>query len=292
MNASRERRRGRRGYKAVRRALTAIFALTALAFGSSSSAQDAPKTEIRLIARADDMGAAQAINEGCIEAYKSGIVRSVELMVPGPWFLDAVRLLKENPDLDVGVHLTLTSEWDRVKWRPLTPAPSLVDADGHFFPKTQAFTDANPKPDEVERELRAQIETARRHLGDRVSHVSAHMGAATATPQFKALTEMLAKEYNLRTDDAAQKAGPFGNATLTSDQRERALIAVLEKLQPGDYVLVEHPAFDTPETRGLGHPGYENVASDRSNVRRAFTSDRAMKIVKSRGIKLIGYKDL
>ena len=147
--------------------------------------------EIRLLVRGDDMGVAQSVNEACIRSARDGIVRSVEVIVPGPWFLDAVRLLKENPGLDVGVHLALTSEWERVKWRPLTHAPSLVDADGYFrpmtsqrpdFPPDTGFIDAKPKPEEVERELRAQIEMARRHLGKRLSHVSTHMGSAVATP--------------------------------------------------------------------------------------------------------------
>ena len=115
--------------------------------------------EIRLLVRGDDMGAAQAVNEACILSAREGIVRSVEVIVPGPWFLDAVRRLKEVPGLDVGVHLTLTSEWERVKWRPLTHAPSLVDADGYFrpmtsqrpdFPPHTGFVEANPKPEEVE----------------------------------------------------------------------------------------------------------------------------------------------
>src|SRR3954453_20925048 len=152
--------------------------------------------ETRLLVRGDDMGAAQAVNEACILSAREGIVRSVEIIVPGPWFLDAVRLLKEYPGLDVGFHLPLTSEWERVKWRPLTHAPSLVDADGYFrpmtsqrpdFPPDTGFVQANPKPEEVERELRAQIEMARRHLGDRVSHVSTHMSTAVATPELQAI---------------------------------------------------------------------------------------------------------
>lgn len=267
--------------------------------------QDEPEsvaTEIRLLVRADDMGAGQAINEGCIEACNSGIARSVEVIVPGPWFLDAVRLLKENPDIDVGVHLTLTSEWERVKWRPLTRAPTLVDADGYFHPMTAqrpdfppgtGFLDANPNLEEVERELRAQIQTAQRHLGDRVTHVSSHMMAAITTPELKALTERLAAEYKLKSDaDNPRHAGSFGTSTFTSDQREKALTNLIEKLKPGDWLIVEHPAFDTPETRGMGHKGYENVATDRSNVRRALTSPRVVKLVKSRGIKLISYADL
>src|SRR5678809_572400 len=71
------------------------------------------KGEIRLLVRADDMGVALGVNEACIKSVKDGIARSVEVIVPGPWFLDAVRRLQENPDIDVGIHLCLTSEWDR-----------------------------------------------------------------------------------------------------------------------------------------------------------------------------------
>lgn len=271
------------------------FSVVAL-FVAITRAADEPapaRTEIRLIARADDMGAAQGINEGCIASYKDGIVRSAEVIVPGPWFLDAVRLLKENPGLDVGVHLTLTSEWDRCKWRPLTNNPSLVDADGYFRPTTAAFTGNKFDPMEVEDELRAQIEVARRHLGAaRITHLSTHMGAAVATPELKAITMKLAKEYKLRTDEDVQKAPKFGDHTLANDKRTKALQAVLDQLTAGDWLIVEHPGFDTPETRGLGHAGYDNVATDRSNVRRAFTDPEVKKIIDKRGIKLIGYKDL
>ena len=254
---------------------------------------------VRLIVRADDMGAAQAVNEASIQAYRDGIVTSAEVLVPGPWFLDAVRLLKENPDLDVGVHLALTSEWERIKWRPLTHAPSLVDADGYFRPMTKqdpgfppgtGFIDAHPKLDEVERELRAQIETALRHLGKRVSHVSAHMLAARATPELQALTGRLAREYGLRMeDDGVKYAGNFGTNASTPEHREEALVELLERLPPGDWFIVEHAAFDTPEMRGFGRKGYERVAADRAGVTRAYLSSRVREVIDRRGIELIGF---
>jgi chitin disaccharide deacetylase len=257
--------------------------------------------KIRLLVRADDMGVAQAVNEACIKSYKDGIVKSVEVIVPGPWFLDAVRLLKENPEVDVGVHLTLTSEWERVKWRPLTLAPSLVDADGYFRPMTRqrpdfppgtGFVDANPRLEEVERELRAQIETLQRQLGKRVSHLSSHMFAARATPELQGLTERLAKEYGLRMEDAGVKfAGTFGASTFTGEQREKALIDLVEKLQPGQWLILEHPAFDTPEMRNIGHKGYENVAADRAGVTNAFISAKVKEVIARRKITLISYAD-
>jgi CubicO group peptidase (beta-lactamase class C family)/predicted glycoside hydrolase/deacetylase ChbG (UPF0249 family) len=258
--------------------------------------------EIRLLARADDMGVAQSVNEACIKSYKEGIVRSAEVIVPGPWFLDAVRLLKENPGLDVGVHLALTSEWERVKWGPLTDAPSLVDADGYFrpmtkqrpdFPPDTGFVDANPNLGEVERELRAQIETVRRHLGKRVTHVSSHMYAARATHELAALTRRLAQEYGLHMEDAGLKsAGQFGGNDATGDQREQALVRLVEKLEPGQWLLVEHPALDTPEMRQIGHKGYENVAAHRAAVTYAFTSPKVKEMITLRKITLIGYGDI
>ena len=293
-------------------ALSRIHRLTAfscllLSISAASPPDPAPGAkpqaagEIRLVVRADDMGAAQAVNEACIHAHKQGIVRSVEVIVPGPWFLDAVRLLKENPNLDVGVHLCLTSEWERVKWRPLTRAASLVDADGYFFPMTSqradfppntGFVNANPKVEEVEKELRAQIETAKRHLGDRVSHISAHMGAATATPALRVLTQKLAAEYNLRLEGSnLKRAGGFGDSK-SPERREDALVKLLENLTPGQWLLLEHPAFDTPEMRAIGHKGYENVAEDRAAVTKAFTSERVKKVIQERGIRAISYAEV
>jgi predicted glycoside hydrolase/deacetylase ChbG (UPF0249 family) len=263
---------------------------------------DTPQTraqEIQLLVRGDDMGVCHAINEACIKSYREGIVRSVEVIVPGSWFLDAVKLLKENPGLDVGVHLCLTSEWERCKWRPLTHAPSLVDENGYFrpmtrqrkeFPPNTGFLDAPPKIEEVEKELRAQIEMAKRHLGN-VSHVSAHMGAATATPELKAVVLKLAEEYKLRVEDKELKNMRGFSASVPS-QRENALIGRLETLEPGRWLLVEHPGFDTPEMQALGHLGYENVAADRDGVTKAFTSQKVKDVIQKRGIKLISYSDL
>lgn len=235
-------------------------------------------------------------------SYREGIVRSVEVIVPGPWFLDAVRLIKETPGVDVGVHLALTSEWERVKWRPLTNAPTLVDADGYFrpmtrqradFPPDTGFLDARPSLEEVERELRAQIEMAKRHLGARVTHVSSHMAAARATPELKALTDRVGSESGLRTEPPELKAaGSFGNSGSTPEEREKALVELIERLQPGQWLIVEHPAFDTPETRAIGHKGYENVAADRAGVLRALVSPGVRDAIVRRKVKLISYADL
>ena len=273
-------------------ACSALLSLSPLTTGAESD-------KIQLLVRGDDMGVCHAINEACIKSFRDGMVRSVEIIVPGPWFLDAVKLIRENPGLDAGVHLCLTSEWERCKWRPLTHAPSLADADGYFFPMTNqrqdfppntSFLGAKPKLDEVERELRAQIELAKKHLPN-ISHVSAHMGTATATSELRALTKKLAEEYHLRLDAQGLKSAR-GFTGKTPNERETSLVALLEKLEPGLWLLVEHPGFDVPEMRALGHHGYENVAEDREGVTQAFTSAKVAEVIRRRSIKLINYAEL
>ena len=79
------------------------------------------------------MGFSHYANVGCIKAYQEGILTAVEVMVPCDYFPEAVELLKQNQGLDVGIHLTLNSEWENIKWRSLTNAPSLVDENGFFL---------------------------------------------------------------------------------------------------------------------------------------------------------------
>jgi predicted glycoside hydrolase/deacetylase ChbG (UPF0249 family) len=253
--------------------------------------QDKPD-EIRLLVRADDMGVALGVNEACIRACKDGIARSVEVIVPGPWFLDAVQRLQANPEIDVGIHLCLTSEWDRVKWRPLSAAPGLADKDGYFHPTTRQFLDAKAPPEEIERELRAQIETLKRHV-PRLSHASAHMGAATATPQVRAITEKLCQEFGLRLEaKGTRPVRGWGGSQKTAEQKEADLAAAIEKLEPGVWLIIEHPGVDSEEMRAIGHKGYENVAADRAGVTRAFTSERVKDALRKRGVRLISHLDL
>jgi hypothetical protein len=277
------------------------FAPLALLLGLAGCAAPPapPAGDVRLLVRADDMGAAHAVNEACLRACREGIARTVEVIVPGPWFLEAVRMLRENPEIDVGVHLCLTSEWENVKWRPLTAGRSLGDADGYFFPMTRqrkdfppdtGFLEARPKPDEVERELRAQIETARKHL-PRVSHLTAHMGTAVATPELRAIAERLAAEYRLPLEHREVKRVRGAGPQASPEEKERVLVEALEKLTPGLWLLVEHPGLDTPEMRAMGHVGYTNVAADRAGATYALTSERVRRVVRERGIRLVNYAE-
>jgi predicted glycoside hydrolase/deacetylase ChbG (UPF0249 family) len=268
-----------------------------------ASAQEANSSdEIFLIVRSDDMGMTHAVNQACLKTVTDGIARSIEVIVPAPWFIEAAHMLQKHPEIDVGVHLDLTSEWSALKWGPVSMGvPSLVNKNGHFYPTTRqndnwppntGFLESGWKIHEVERELRAQIETAKRLLPN-VTHLSAHMGTATCTPELKALVDFLAEEYGLPIRPPNLKRAPrWSSKPVNAEQAEAAMIKLLEELKPGLWVFVEHPGLDTPEMQAIGHDGNENVNEARAAVTDAFTSENVKAIVRRRGIKLISYADL
>lgn len=272
--------------------------LTPTAGGATSQTGRAP---IKLVVRADDMGSSHTANLACIQCYQQGIVQSIEVMAPAPWFNEAVTLLKENPGCDVGVHLTLNSEWDLCKWGPLTQAPSLVDEQGHFYPTTSQRPDFPPgtgflesgwKIEEVEKELRAQIELVKKTI-PRVSHLSSHMYTIAARPELTQLVQRLAKEYKLPYDTPGSKDVEWaGDGSAPAATWEASLIKAMEGLPPGTWILVEHPGLNTPEMQALGHTGYRNVATHRDSVTKAFTSSKVKAAIEKRNIQLVAYRDI
>lgn len=261
---------------------------------------------IRLIVRGDDLGALHGINVGCEKAITQGIMTVAHVIAPGPWFPEAVQMLKAHPEVDVGIHLAITSEWSNVKWRPLTHAPSLVDKDGFFRPfiwPNEKLPGASHKEagtwklEEIEAELRAQIELVKRHL-PRVSNGGCHMGCGSLDPKVRDLIDRLLREYGLKHDRAKLKHLPIESAndrmgnTLSWQAREAALIKALQSVGPGDYEIVEHPSTDDAEMRAISHPGYENVAEDRAAVTAVWTSPKVKDVIARRGITLIGFRDL
>ncbi len=272
-----------------------------LALGSHLPLTAQENQAIRLLVRADDMGASRSANIAAIAAYEKGVVRSVEVMVPGAWFEEAAVLLNERPDLDVGIHLTLTSEWSQVKWRPLTHCPSITDADGYFLPfvwKNQQLPEAGSIAvsdwdlSEIERELRAQIELALQKI-PHISHLSEHMGCLQFSDETKELAKKLATEYGLAINmDDVQRFPAWSGNDVSAKQKAVNLRREIGRLAPGTYLLVEHPAFDDLETQGMGHVGYENVAEDRYGVFKALTDKQVVEQVNRSGIQLISYRDL
>ncbi len=287
--------------KAMSLLAAVAVAAFAFAYGRGNAQTDGNPGAIKLVVRADDIGSCHTSNLACIKCYREGIVKSVEVQVPCPWFNEAVKMLRENPGFDVGVHLTLTSEWENYKWGPLTQSPSLVDAQGNFYPQTSQRPDFPPntgflqsgwKIDEVEKELRAQIELAKKTI-PQVSHLSSHMGTPTAAPELRALVQRLAKEYKLPIETPGAKYISWqADSKATAEQREATLVKALEGLGPGTWIAIEHPGLDTPEMQAMGHKGYWEVASHRDGVTKSFTSPKVKEVIQRRGIQLVSYHDM
>ena len=256
----------------------------------------------RLIVRGDDMGFSHSGNDALIKCHKEGVQTSIEVIVPSPWFPEAVKMLAQNPNTDVGIHIALTSEWDNVKYRPVSNCPSLTDADGYFYPfiypnknyPGKALAENNPKLEDIEREIRAQIELAIKKI-PRITHISSHMGCYNMNPEVNAIAKKLAREYKIDIDPSefGVKHVSYSGPKKTSEEKILSFLKMLDDLKPGEtYLFVDHPGIDTPELRAIHHIGYEDVATDRQGVTDAWTDARVKAAIKKKGIQLISYADL
>lgn len=255
---------------------------------------------ILLLVRADDIGFSHAANEACIRVFTHGICRSVEIMAPTPWFPEAVKLLKAHRGYDVGVHFTLTAEWENYKWRPLTGPSSVAAEDGFLYrtfrkndnyPDEITFEQGDWTPADVEKELRAQIELVQKHI-PWASHATFHMGGLRDNPDFQGVVDRLVAEYGLAVDMSSfERFRAFGEDSQKKSSAEKvaALRESLAALGPGRWLHVDHPCLDTHESRAIWHVGYETVAADRQGVVDAWTDAEVLKIIEQRGIRLVSY---
>ena len=153
----------------------------------------------QLLLRLDDIGMNHSVNMAAEKMAKTGLPFSASVQFACPWYQEAVEILKKYPNVTVGVHLTLTSEWKNYRWGPVTgrtAVPSLVDTNGYFPQSTDDFDKSGHKPEEIETELSAQIERAL-HSGLKITYIDPHMGIMLSTPELRALTEKLAHKYHL-----------------------------------------------------------------------------------------------
>ena len=288
----------------------------------SSLAQEAPKTIAErlgyprdaklVIVHADDLGMSHSVNAATIKAFETGLVNSGSIMVPCPWLSEIATYARANPQADLGLHLTLTSEWTSFRWGPVSPrdrVTSLLDKDGYFrLTETEAAAHADPK--EVELEITAQIERAKA-VGIQPTHLDSHMGTLY---QNKALFEVflrVARNYKLPVRIAKTwfARADFLPATLKEDDVyiDRVLdinpaVApgdwskfysdALKNLEPGVTEIVIHLAYDDAEMRGatFNHPDWG--AAWRQRDFDFFTSDAFRKVLQDNQIKLITWREL
>ncbi len=258
------------------------------------------RAQIKLIVRADDMGSCRAANLAIIDSYKNGITSTTEVMVPCPWFLDAATMLKSSPDLDVGLHMVLTSEWLYYKWRPLTSGKTIQDADGYFNQMVwsgglSSLSNVTLDMTEVEAEFRAQLALALKKI-PQITHISEHMYFGMLKPELSKLIKKLADEYHLGVESDLTTHGvkPFIFPDGPNFEANKAtFIANLKALTPGTYHFLAHPCVESIElSQMVTNYTPSTGETNRIVVYKLFTDPDVIQTIKDMGIELIGYKDL
>jgi chitin disaccharide deacetylase len=235
-----------------------------------------PRGSKMLILHADDLGVAHSENAASFDALDKGIVNSASIMIPTPWVTEVAEYAKKHPDADLGLHLTLTSEWETYRWGSTAPrdqVPSLHDPDG-TLPKSTRTVATRAKLDEVERELRAQIDRAYA-IGIKPTHVDSHMGALFTTPELMATYVKVARSYKLPFLGFISTPRPGTRAVVTSqdivpdtvliaDERvptegwKQFYLDAIKNLKPGLTELIVHLGHDDAELQAVtvNHPAY------------------------------------
>ena len=197
-----------------------------------------------LMVHADDIGMSHSVNVATIEALKKGLVTSGSIMVPCPWFPEIAEYFRQHPELDLGLHLTLTSEWKYLRWRPVAPIDKvrgLLDPDGYMW-RSEIQTAMKATPQEIEIELRAQIDKALA-AGLKPTHLDTHMGTLYTRKDFFDVYTRLGREYGLPV--MAMRPTP---EALEYAKKTRAPIGAeaLHQLEADGFVLLDYLVTGVP----------------------------------------------
>lgn len=270
-----------------------------------------PKDTTVVILNADDFGMNHAGNQGTMQALQSGGLSSSTIMVPCPWFMEVVHWQKDKP-LNLGLHLTLTSEWKRYKWGPVlgrVGAPSLVDDQGYMHSDVPGVY-LNAKLEEVEAEIRAQIDKAL-SAGIDVTHLDSHMGTLQYARHYHEMYIKVAKDYDLPCRIAGREMMMrFGAADLIDMADELGVLhpdvlfqgepqtvedterywkeECLLKLKPGQVTEVYiHCGQLTPEMEATTGSWRRRTADTEF-----FSQPETVSWLKEQGIEVISYREL
>jgi predicted glycoside hydrolase/deacetylase ChbG (UPF0249 family) len=275
--------------------LLAAIPAAAAPLGAQRSA--APEVLLRL----DDIGMNHSVNMAVEQVAATGMPFSVSLLFACPWYQEAVEILRKHPNVSVGVHLALNSEWRNYRWGPVLGkggVPSLVDSVGYFRPSTEAFLASKYDLAEVERELSAQVERALAS-GLKISYVDAHMGMVEATPQLREVEERVARKYGLGISTY------FGESYFTLwgepvASKKTALLAHLAAAKRDTVNLIEvHVAERTPEMEvifDMNAPSQNTpeagVVAHRKAELETMLSPELAELVRSGKVRLVTYGQL
>jgi chitin disaccharide deacetylase len=300
---------------------TVCFLLTLLVAVTGARAQQTslqerlgyPKDAKLVIIHADDLGVAHAENAASVYAMEKGSVSSASIMIPCPWMPEIAAYAAAHPKADLGLHITLTSEWEQYKWGPVTAknlVPGLVNARGFFYPATDSVT-LYGNAAEVETEIRNQVKRAIQ-FGIDPTHLDAHMGTAFSKADFFRAYLKVAAEYRI---PAFIPAGLLQAHQLSADSLKAAgqvivdevlsagpehkqegfkkfYTEAIKKIRPGLTYLIIHTAYDTDEMKAItiNHPDWGSAW--RQMDFDFFTSKDCEALLKQQNIYVISWREI
>jgi predicted glycoside hydrolase/deacetylase ChbG (UPF0249 family) len=263
-----------------------------------------------LILHADDLGAAHSVDAASFYALDRGAVSSASIMMPTPWVTEVAAYARAHPNADLGLHLTLTSEWETYRWGSVSPPdkiPSLLDSDGSF-PNDSKVVAGRAKPLEVDRELRAQIDRAI-SLGIRPTHLDSHMGSLFTTPELIATYVKVAHDYHLpflavkgsplaapqagvSTQDVLLDAVIIAGPEVPRDQWKEFYLKSIAGLKPGLTEMIVHLGHDDSELQAVtvNHEPYGSAW--RQHDYDVMTSPEFKKALQDNHVILVTWKEL
>jgi predicted glycoside hydrolase/deacetylase ChbG (UPF0249 family) len=271
------------------------------------------------IIHTDDIGMCQASVDAFADLNEVGIISSGAVMVPCPWYLQAAEYARQHPQADLGIHLTLTSEWKNYRWGPVStrdPVSGLIDEEGYFYHLT-APAQEHGDPAAVDLELNTQVERAIR-AGIVPTHVDTHMGTV-AHPKFMGTYIQLAMKFRVplmifRLDEVGWQAmgldpefakmaaalieqlegsglplldGMTGMPLDIEENHLERTKQALSDLKPGITHFIIHPSKDTPELRAITPDWRCRVANYQD-----FSNEELRKHIRNIGLHVIGYRTL
>jgi chitin disaccharide deacetylase len=286
-----------------------LLALTTIAQQTLQERLGYSKNAKLLIVHADDLGVAHSEDNASFIALEKGSVSSASIMVPCPWLSEVAAYAATHPKADLGLHLTLTSEWNFYKWGPVADkqnVPGLVNKNGYFFSSVDSVIKSS-NAIEVEKELRAQIEKAKLS-GIDFTHLDSHMGTLYSSKDYLQLLLKLGREYKvpvmLNKDVLAMSASSVNDKDVMLDNiyiespqdyakgTEVFYTNILQSLKPGVSEIIIHAAYDNSEMQAVtvDHPDYG--ASWRQADFNFFISETCKKLLQQNGIQLITWREI
>tara|TARA_B100001057_G_C22855401_1_gene952490 strand:+ start:2770 stop:3747 length:978 start_codon:yes stop_codon:yes gene_type:complete len=264
-----------------------------------------------LLIHADDLGLSKSVNETSLESLLNNTVSSASVIMNAKKVQEIADFSNNNPEIDLGVHLTVTSEWKIHKWGGILPKndiQSLLNSQNNFYWNKRKFTKYQ-KLDQLYNELQAQVDLAI-SMGMNVSHIDSHEGALFFDPDVFKTYLKIAEDNNLLAFVPIQASVHFNDnfpkpknaiifdqffmaeAGIKIDEMEEYYLNILDKLEPGLSQIIVHFGKDNDNMKKITVDKIDYGSKWRETDYKVFNSEKFLSSLKKNNIKVINYQDL